>query len=371
MPVSSSPTPPGAPSPARTLILLTIFVALAHALVLVGMPAGMGLLAGRAQEPQPLSLSLLTQPVAQAPAAVAPVLPPRPQPAKAKKAAVPGTTPRLVPQTAAPAGEPGPAAPQAAVAAPRAEPVALAATDSSAEPLATAASQPAQKAAVPQAQPAQKPAYAAPVLLMYDGKGEERGFIKYAASGELLWAPEGSRYNAHLEISAWGFRVRTWSSKGDLTDAGLQPLRFGDKPRGAELATHFQREKGIITFSANNPDVPLQVGAQDKLSALLQLSALVAGEPGRYPSGSTIAFQAADAHRAELWNFKVGATESLELPGGVVVALKLSKEPSVEFDQRIEVWLAPDMAYLPVRLRITEPSGAFADLLWRKSQKPE
>jgi hypothetical protein len=216
----------------------------------------------------------------------------------------------------------------------------------------------------------QKLSFAPPVLLIYDGKGEERGFIKYAASGELLWSPDGSRYNARLEISAWGFRVRTWSSKGDLTDGGLRPLRFGDKPRGAELATHFQREKGIISFSANNPDVPLQAGAQDKLSAILQLSALVAGEPERYTSGTSIAFQAADAHRAELWNFKVGATEALELPGGMVTALKLSKEPTVEFDQRIEVWLAPDLNYFPVRLRITEANGAFADLLWRKTQKP-
>jgi len=217
---------------------------------------------------------------------------------------------------------------------------------------------------------AQKLAFAPPVLLIYEGKGEERGFIKYAASGELLWSPSGSHYNAYLEISAFGFRVRTWNSKGDLTDGGLQPLRFGDKPRGAELATHFQREKGIISFSANNPDVPLQTGAQDKLSAILQLGAIVAGEPARYTSGANIAFQAADAHRAELWNFKVGDIEQLNLPGGAVAAVKLSKAPTVEFDQRIEVWLAPDLHYMPVRIRITEANGAYADLLWRKTQTP-
>ena len=43
----------------------------------------------------------------------------------------------------------------------------------------------------------------------------------------------------------------------------------------------------------------------------------------------------------------------------------------MEFDQRIEVWLAPDMAYLPVRLRITEANSAFVDLLWRKTLKPD
>jgi len=165
--------------------------------------------------------------------------------------------------------------------------------------------------------------------------------------------------------------VRTWTSKGQLGDSGLQPIRFGDKPRGAELATHFQRDKGIISFSANNPDVPLQAGAQDKLSALLQLSALVAGAPERYPAGTSIRFQAADAHRAEIWSFVAAARETLDLPGGRLNALPFTKEPTVEFDQRIEVWLAPDLQYLPVRIRITEANGAFADLAWRKTQKPE
>jgi hypothetical protein len=210
-----------------------------------------------------------------------------------------------------------------------------------------------------------------PARLLYDGRGEERGFIKYAASAELLWQPAGDAYSARLELSAWGVRVRTWTSKGALGDTGLLPTRFGDKPRGAEQATHFQRDKGIISFSANNPDVPLQAGAQDKLSALLQLSAMVAGEPQRYGAGTAISFQAADAHRAESWTFQVGALEPLELPGGTLMGLKFSKEPSLEFDQRIEVWLAPEAQYLPVRLRITEANGAFADLLWRSTQKPD
>ena len=382
MSVAPSPTPPGATFPVRKLLLLTAVVGLVHALALVGIPTGVGLFEGRALEPQPLSLSLLTQAAAPAPAPLVNAPPPRPQPDRLKTTASPRATALAVPQPAAPlktaeAGAPEQVAAEVAPAMPATVPAsaAVAAAASDMQQVAKATNPPApasrEAAEVQKVQPVQKSAYAPPVLLVYDGKGEERGFIKYAASGELLWAPDGSRYNAHLAISAWGFRVRTWSSKGDLTDAGLQPLRFGDKPRGAELATHFQREKGLISFSANNPDVPLQAGAQDKLSAILQLGALVAGEPGRFPSGTAIAFQAADAHRAELWNFKVGATESLDLPGGVVTALKLSKEPTAEFDQRIEVWLAPDMAYLPVRLRITEASGAFADLLWRKTQKPE
>ena len=375
MPFSPARKPARAPPPLRKLIVLTAVVVVAHALVLGGMPAGVSLLTPSAPELQPLSLSVLTPPMAPV---QTPAIPPPPPPVKARKVVTPSAAQQPAPPSAAttqapPSSEEPTAATEVAAAPSIAVPEAPAAVPK-VETTVAAASEPTP-IATPQAAPAPdvprvKLAYAPPVLLVYDGKGEERGFIKYAASGELLWAPDGSRYNAHLEISAWGFRVRTWSSKGNLTDAGLQPLRFGDKPRGAELATHFQRDKGIISFSANNPDVPLQTGAQDKLSAILQLGAIVSGEPARYTSGTTIGFQAA-AHRAELWSFKVGASESLELPGGTLTALKLSKEPTVDFDQRIEVWLAPELGYMPVRLRITEANGAFADLMWRKTQKPD
>ena len=390
MPVSPITKPSAAKSPLRKLLVLTAIVVTAHLLILGSMPSSVSLQAAAAPEVQPLSLSVVTQSMAPEPIPASLLLSPELPPTKVRTPAAINPVTRATPQrpatiNPAPAIAPPAAASGLIAIAPLASTAAPTATATTATTIAAVALSAATEVAINEpklpATPATKPVadiprdqkltFAPSVLLMYEGRGEERGFIKYAASGELLWAPEGSRYNAHLEISAMGFRVRTWTSKGDLSDAGLQPLRFGDKPRGAELATHFQREKGIISFSANNPDVPLQTGAQDKLSAILQLSAIVAGEPARYVRGATIAFQAADAHRAELWNFKVGATEPLELPGGMLNALKLSKEPTVDFDQRIEVWLAPDLRYMPVRIRITEANGAYADLLWRKSQKPE
>ena len=250
---------------------------------------------------------------------------------------------------------------------PAADAVAL---DASGPPPAGKGATPTPLRAGSEAPPTRPPKFPPPARLLYDGRGEDHG-LGYSAGGELLWLPDGTQYSAKLEITFLLARLRTWTSKGALAESGLQPLRFGDKPRGAELATHFQRDKGIISFSANNPDVPLQSGAQDKLSSLLQLSALVAAEPARYGAGSSIRFQAADAHRAELWDFRVSAQDTLELPGGNLAAIKLSKEPTVEFDQRIEVWLAPAQSYLPVRLRITEGNGAVVDLLWRKTLKPD
>jgi hypothetical protein len=378
---------------ARRLIALTVCVLLAHALLLGGVPSVFQLFSRGPDAPiAPQVARFVTRTLAPTPAA-----PPDPVPvvvAPPRKAAPLASTKPQAPQaTTPPAQQPTTDPADATAAAPPTAPVmssiaippadatavsALASNTPTQQPPATPATlsppSPAAVAAPPPpaaTAPAAAVAFPEPIRLLYDGKGEERGFMKYAASAELLWLHDGSQYNTRMEISAWGFRVRTWTSKGKLDETGLVPLRFGDKPRGAELATHFQRDKNIISFSANNPDVPLQAGAQDKLSALLQLSALVAGAPDRYQNGNSIRFQAADAHRAEVWEFKVGGLEQLDLPGGPKQAVKLSKAPTVEFDQGIEVWLAPDMHYLPVRLRITEANGAFADLLWRKTQNAE
>lgn len=365
MPFSPTPSPL---LPTRKLLALTAAVALAHWALLGGLPAGLGWVSSGPDIPPPAVASFVSRTIAPAQTDV-PVRAPTPRPSALPVKAVP---PPMPPSTA-PAAESAAEGPPVTEA-PPAQAVAVAEPsppEKAPEPTASPLAASSAAAAAAEVQHAKKVSYAGAVRLLYDGRGEEKGYIKYAASGELLWQPDAMQYSARLELSTFGFRVRTWTSKGELTDGGLQPTRFGDKPRGAEQATHFQRDKGIISFSANNPDVPLQPGAQDKLSALLQLSAMVAGDPDRYPAGSTISFQAADAHRAEVWGFKLGSTEPLDLPGGLLAAIKLTKEPTVEFDQRIEVWLAPTLQYLPVRLRITEANGAFADLMWRKSQKPD
>ncbi|NVO05074.1 MAG: DUF3108 domain-containing protein [Rhodoferax sp.] len=375
----------------RKLFLLALVVSLAHGLLLALLPARFSATVGRSDGPlaQARAASFVTRTIAPEPSPVRTV---EPATAISNTSAVAAPVPALapvpvrklavkpvLPAKAQPTAPELAAAPETAAMEPATAPVSLqlAANSSpveagsktrpeASEATAAAATAPAGGSARPS-----KVLYPQAARMLYDGHGEEKGFLKYNAGGELLWQPDGAHYNAKLEITFLLARLRTWTSKGELSDAGLQPIRFGDKPRGAEQATHFQRDKGIISFSANNPDVPLQPGAQDKLSAILQLSALVAGAPARYGAGSVISFQAADAHRAELWDFKSSGTESLELPGGTLNGLKLTKEPTVEFDQRIEVWLSPDRGYLPVRLRITESSGAFVDLLWRKTLKPE
>ena len=159
------------------------------------------------------------------------------------------------------------------------------------------------------------------------------------------------------------------TSHGQITPAGLAPIRFSDKFR-SEVAAHFNREQGKVTFSANTPDVPLLTGAQDRLSVLVQLAAMIAGDPGHFPPATTLAIQTIGPRDADTWLFTVGNEEKLTLPGGELATLKLVRNPRQEFDQKVELWLAPALGYLPARIRITEPNGDFVDQQWLATDRP-
>jgi hypothetical protein len=190
----------------------------------------------------------------------------------------------------------------------------------------------------------------------------ETNKFPYRLNAELRWQKSAESYDARLELSAFGLsRVQT--SHGQITPEGLAPTRFSDKYR-SEVAAHFNRDKGKVTFSANTPDVTLLNGAQDRLSILVQLGGMIAGAPGRFPTDTVIATQTIGPRDAAVWLFTVGSEESLRLPGGDQVALKLVRNPREEFDQKVELWLSPALGYLPVRIRITEQNGDYVDQKW-------
>ena len=190
----------------------------------------------------------------------------------------------------------------------------------------------------------------------------------FSANAELRWQQDGESYDARLEISAFG-QARVQTSRGQITPAGLAPIRFSDKFR-SEVAAHFNREQGKVTFSANTPDVPLLTGAQDRLSVLVQLAAMIAGDPAHFPPATTLAIQTIGPRDADTWLFTVGEEEKLTLPGGELATLKLVRNPRQQFDQKVELWLAPALGYLPARIRITEPNGDFVDQQWLSTDRP-
>jgi hypothetical protein len=215
--------------------------------------------------------------------------------------------------------------------------------------------------------PLAAPLVPVPATWRYAVIAQWRGLV-VQGDAVLAWQHDGARYDASLELAAPPLPARAQHSTGALGADGLRPLRFSDRVR-TEQATHFDAAQGRIIFSSNRPDVPLQPGAQDRLSVLVQLMALAASNPGRFVPGAVATLQVAGTREADTWRFTVEGLETLAVGTQGVRALKLTRAPQHEYDTRLEVWLAPGQAYAPVRLRLTPPNGDWLDMQWSGTDK--
>ncbi|MCX7256016.1 MAG: DUF3108 domain-containing protein [Polaromonas sp.] len=377
----------------RILALLAALVLLAHALALGASPANFGPTPPAAQTvpvmlTRSLSLPPLAAPTQAKPATPTPAAarspaqaaanPPPTKPLAAQKAPTPAPQ---APQTSAPpeiletlAANDGP--PQSSAdpfsgleqgSGPEEAPLPQAPPQSStkAQPASsTAAATPPP--AAPPGKPGQHPVspvgpitLPASVDMGYQVTGNVKG-LTYHAKGELLWRHNASSYQTQMSVKALLFGSRGMSSQGQLDAEGLAPTRFEDKGRN-EVAAHFESGKGQISFSANTPSVPWVKGAQDRASVLIQLGAMLAGNPTAFPAGSSISVYTVGPRDAETWTFLVEDGEVLALPFGPLATIKLSRQLRNEHDKKLEVWYAPSLGYLPVRNKLSEASGDFVD----------
>jgi hypothetical protein len=371
-------------APRRALFMLTCAVLLAHLALLQS--SSRSVRAGPQPSHQPFITRMVmpAAPVAVA-APVAAATTPAPVRQKPPRTAVrPGQPKATSRQTPALTVQPGPATasdfnnstpptnPAAQAASAEAPQAAASGTQAPADApmVAASAATLAASAPTPQQQRLLATRYQAPapVRIGYDVSAEAKG-VPLRAQGELLWQHDGQAYTARLEIKAFLLGSRVQTSAGRITSHALAPTRFSDKVR-SEVAAHFREDQGKVTFSANSPDVDLQPMAQDRLSVFMQLAGMLAAEPGKYPPGTRIAMQTIGPRSGETWEFNVEEDEALNLAGGQVTARRLLHVPAMDFDQKVELWLAPTLGYMPVRLRITQTNGDFVDLQWRTAGSP-
>lgn len=330
------------------LLSLTAAVLLAHGLVVSSVADTWSTPSPTTAAPV-ISQVRLVQPPPPPPAPAAPS-PPRPTPTASATATPPAATRKTPPRTTQPEPAAAEVAPPASVPEPITEPIT--------EPV-SASPPPEAPAVTTQDSDADRPTVALPpdVDLVYQVQGQARG-LAYRASGELRWRRTGDAYELSMQLSAFLIGSRSQSSVGSVDATGLLPDRFSDRTR-SERAAHFDRAGQRIRFSNNAPDAELLPGAQDRLSVFMQLAGLLGS--GTVTDGDIVELPVAGVGASELWRFSVGQLEALELPAGPLQARRLVREPAEPRDSRVEVWLAPELGHLPVRLRITQSQGDVAD----------
>ncbi|SAK41281.1 hypothetical protein AWB75_00317 [Caballeronia catudaia] len=296
-------------------------------------------------EAPPVQVELLT------PKPIAPPAPPPPAPAPAtpKPAAAPHTPPKAVAPAPAPVLSATTPQPEAPAAAP-----------------GVAASAPP----TPAAAPAPTPAASSGDKFSVPPSGELRydtlvnGMMNQ--TGTIHWINDGQRYEMVVSIPLPFVGPYVYSSKGHLDGFGIAPEQYSEQRgrRAADVAI-FNRETKQIVYTKTPQNQPLADGAQDRFSVVMQLASLVRGAPDKYTPGVTRQFSVADNDSNEIWPIETVGDENVQARGGFTTARHFTRLPRKEGDRRkLDIWLAPSIGWLPVRILQTEPNGMQIELLW-------
>ncbi|HEV3105745.1 MAG TPA: DUF3108 domain-containing protein [Trinickia sp.] len=185
--------------------------------------------------------------------------------------------------------------------------------------------------------------------------------------GTIHWTSTGDGYEMVISVPLPFVGTFTYASRGHIDAFGLAPDRYIEK-RGhrPEAVTTFDRETKRIAFTRTPATLALPDGAQDRFSMVMQLASLVRGDPDAYTPGVTREFYVADDDSGETWPIETIGDDSVQTAGGFIEARHFMRLPRRDGDRRrVDVWLAPSLGWLPVRIMQSEPNGSQFELVWR------
>jgi hypothetical protein len=215
--------------------------------------------------------------------------------------------------------------------------------------------------------PVDRPAYrfdAPPSAeLKYDVQALRDGQTVYG-NGTIKWVSNGSTYSVHGEAGVLFFTLLSFESSGQIDNNGVGPVLYSEKRfRRAETNTHFQRKRNTISFSSSTVTYPRTGGEQDRASVVWQLAALGRGDGSKFAPGAELEFFVAGVRDGEPWRMRIVGSEDIDLGGDKTTAWHVVRLPKPgSYDQKIDIWFAPQMQWYPVKIRYTETNGEYLDM---------
>ncbi|MBX9798265.1 MAG: DUF3108 domain-containing protein [Burkholderiaceae bacterium] len=183
-------------------------------------------------------------------------------------------------------------------------------------------------------------------------------------SGTISWRTDGQLYTVDGEFGVLFITALRFRSSGSITDIGIVPELYSEKRfRRSETNTHFQRDPELISFSASTKFYPRTGGEQDRASIIWQLAGIGRGDSEKFVAGASIDLFVAGTRDAETWHILVIGQEDIVVDGTTISAWHVARAPRRgSYDQKLDIWLAPQLNWYPVRLRYTEANGDYLDM---------
>nr|WP_316640674.1 DUF3108 domain-containing protein [uncultured Roseateles sp.] len=302
-----------------------------------------------AEMPKRLQVAYVRELAQAEPPAPPPAVAPKSKPRAPEVAPVPASAPEPRPEPA-PVTEPSPAV-VAAASAPAIE----------AQPLPVEA----PASAVAAVEPFEWPAS---TRLSYVLTGNYRGEVN--GNAQVEWIRQGERYQINLDVAVGPSFAplisRRMTSDGELTPQGLKPQRYDEDTKilfreRRRVSVLFQ---GADVVLANGKREAAEPGVQDTASQFVQLTWLFLTRREQFEPGRVVDMPLALPRKVYRWRYEVIGDETLYTPMGPLQTWHLKPQREAGGgDLTAEVWIAPRLQYLPVRLRIHQDADTFIDLM--------
>lgn len=207
--------------------------------------------------------------------------------------------------------------------------------------------------------------------ITYELTGNYRGEVYGSATVD--WVRVGARYEVHLDLligpSFAPILSRRMTSQGQLSDAGLYPERYDEDSKA--MFRDRRRAQVMLEPDAvllgNGQRVERLAGVQDTASQFVQLAYLFSRHPEMLKPGGTVEMPLALPRRMGVWIYDVRDPEVLYTPFGAIDAVPLQprRDSRKKDELSAQVWFAPSLRYLPVRIRIQQDTdtNTYVDLM--------
>ena len=202
--------------------------------------------------------------------------------------------------------------------------------------------------------------------------GNFRGDVH--GSAQVEWVRQDDRYQVHLDVVV-GLQVaplmtRRMSSEGRITPDGLRPDRYDQETK---LAFSTPSRSTVLfgpadVLLANGQRRERWTGVQDTASQFVQLAWQFTTQPELLKPGAVIEVPLALPRAISRMRYNVSEPEVLWTDFGQIPVIRLTPQlvPKPGGDLAVEMWIAPQFRYLPIRLKIHQDAETFVDLMITK-----